>query len=135
MNSVIRNWHILITTSIRFSQLSSEMVTLMYQGNFPNLLDQDFITIGITREPNSKFLLFKTRTSNILGCSIFSQNINFHFYFGFIVGGFILALPSRSFQNLFLRVLSYLKNPLFPPKAFQLFPPYYSFSVNLHLFG
>ena len=49
-----------------FSKLSSGMGTLISQENSPNLQDQDFITIVITREPSLIFFLSKTKTFIIM---------------------------------------------------------------------
>ena len=50
----------------RFSQLSSGMGNQISQENSPNLQDQDFITIVITKEPSLMFFLSKTKTFVIM---------------------------------------------------------------------
>ena len=135
INIVAWNWHFLLAIFSKFSQLSSGVGTLIFQGNFPSLQNQDFSTIGTTKEPSLMLFLSKTRTSIIHGYSISCLSINFPFLFGSTVGRLILDKLLRFSQNPSWMALSYSKVHLLSQEKFQLFPNYYFFLASLVLFG
>ena len=119
-------WHFLLAIFSKFSQLSSGVGTLIFQGNSLSLQNQYFSIIEITREPGLMLFLSKTRTSIIHGCSIFHLSFNsllFHFgstisgqwtYFGLTIK--VLPKPVLDGFNLF-------KSSFVIPKELSVFPP------------
>ena len=136
INTTIWIWHFLLDIFIKFLQLSNRVGILIFQENSLDLQNQDFSTIGTTREHGSMLFWSRTRTSIIYGCSISHPSISFLLsHSGFIIGRLILVWLLRFSQNPSWMALSYSKVLLLFPKNFQFFPLYYSFSVNLTLLG
>ena len=125
INTATWIWHFLLAIFLKFLQLSSGVEIQNFQENSLSLQNQDFSTIGTTREHGLMLFLSKIRTSIIHGCFIFHLSFNsllFHFgstisgqwtYFGLTIK--VLPKPILDGFNLF-------KSSFVAPREHSTFP-------------
>ena len=132
----ITTWiqHFILFISSKFSHLSNGVGTQIFQENSLSLQNQDFSTIGITRDPSLMFFLSKTRISIIHGCSISHPSISyFPSPFCSTIDGLILVQLLRSSQNPSWMAIQ--KSSFVTSREFSAFPSLLFFFSKLVLLG